>query len=38
VRTTTEQEEIKKKERAAKVLQYKADMVIVFQKVVRIVF
>ncbi|KAL6256028.1 hypothetical protein P5V15_013263 [Pogonomyrmex californicus] len=32
VRTTAEQEAIKKKERAAKVAQYKADIAIVFQK------
>lgn len=32
VRTTAEQEEIKKKERAAKVAQYKIDTAIVFQK------
>ncbi|XP_072755996.1 geranylgeranyl transferase type-2 subunit alpha [Anoplolepis gracilipes] len=32
VRTTAEQEEIRKKERAAKALQYKADSAIVFQK------
>lgn len=33
VRTTAEQEEIKKRERAAKVAQYKADIATVFQKV-----
>lgn len=33
VRTTAEQEAIKKKERAAKVAQYKADIAVVFQKV-----
>ncbi|CAL1675278.1 unnamed protein product [Lasius platythorax] len=32
VRTTAEQEEIKKRERAAKVAQYKADIAIVIQK------
>ncbi|XP_050466893.1 geranylgeranyl transferase type-2 subunit alpha [Cataglyphis hispanica] len=32
VRTTAEQEEIKKRERAAKVAQYKADIAVVFQK------
>ncbi|GAB1869598.1 Geranylgeranyl transferase type-2 subunit alpha [Camponotus japonicus] len=32
VRTTAEQEEIKKRERAAKVAQYKADIATVFQK------
>ncbi|XP_012218287.1 geranylgeranyl transferase type-2 subunit alpha [Linepithema humile] len=32
VRTTAEQEKIKKKEKAAKVAQYKADIVTVFQK------
>ncbi|EZA50218.1 geranylgeranyl transferase type-2 subunit alpha isoform X2 [Ooceraea biroi] len=32
VRTTAEQEAIRKKERAAKVAQYKADIAIVFQK------
>lgn len=32
VRTTAEQEEIRKRERAAKVAQYKADIAVVFQK------
>ncbi|XP_011159500.1 geranylgeranyl transferase type-2 subunit alpha [Solenopsis invicta] len=32
VRTTAEQEEIRKRERAAKVAEYKADIAIVFQK------
>lgn len=32
VRTTAEQEEIKKRERATKVAQYKADMAVVIQK------
>lgn len=31
--TTAEQEEIKKRERAIKVAQYKADFAVVFQKV-----
>lgn len=33
MRTTAEQEEIRKRERAAKVAEYKADIAIVFQKV-----